>query len=160
MKSNEPLTTCSLKNIGINKPGHIVRLLALLNLENLNRNNKQNPSNHNNISCCVAPNNINSGINIFQTLDKWLEAINLAPLFKKFIESGYDDLEHLIILMNSNYPVTDDVLKSEVKIDKLGYRHRILAKLKQDANFKTNHRHDLSIEKESKSVACEKCFIM
>ncbi|CAG9321621.1 unnamed protein product [Blepharisma stoltei] len=166
MKSNDPITTEMLRSIGINKPGHRTILLALLEEESNPKRRKSvtAASSSSAFGCCAAP-NFNPGINVYPSLDIWLESINLSQLLKKFHDSGYDDIDHLMLLMSSNYPITDETLKNDIKIDKLGHRHRILAKLKQDSNIKAPHKrnvsnYELSIEKETRSVACERCNIM
>lgn len=159
MKSDEPLTLKTLETIGIRKAGHRVRLLALLDFEN--SENTQICTNKSSFSCCTAP-NYTTGLILMPNLEEWLEKINLGYLYRYFKENGYDDLEHLIMLMHSEYPITDDVLKFEIGIDKLGHRHRILAKLREEANIKRHIRNRSGIHMESttKLPACEFCIIM
>lgn len=162
MRSSEPLSLRHLEEIGIKKPGHRVRVLALLEDEILRMRKSLaiNPG----FNCCVAPAATNYHSVFYQTISmqNWLEALQLGFLSRDFVNSGYDDMEHMLMLMNSSYPITEDVLKNDIKIDKLGYRHRILTKLKEDSNpqrhrkFQTN----LQIDKTSQNSACEFCVII
>jgi hypothetical protein len=61
-------------------------------------------------------------------LEQWLAKMNLREHLHNFILSGYDDLDELIFLTKSNYPLTDKVLQS-IGIEKPGYRNRILINL-------------------------------
>ncbi|CAG9322107.1 unnamed protein product [Blepharisma stoltei] len=163
MRSAEPLTLKHLEMMGIKKPGHRVRILALLEDEILRmRKSLAEPSNFN---CCAAPigSQVISSTYHGKNLENWLEELSLGFLIRNFRDSGYDDLDHIWMLMNSNYPITEDVLKNDIKIDKLGYRHRILAKLKEEVNLKRRRpvaQCGLKIEKETQSLACEMCRII
>eukprot|EP00358_Blepharisma_japonicum_P005978 CAMPEP_0202944826 /NCGR_PEP_ID=MMETSP1395-20130829/5718_1 /ASSEMBLY_ACC=CAM_ASM_000871 /TAXON_ID=5961 /ORGANISM="Blepharisma japonicum, Strain Stock R1072" /LENGTH=137 /DNA_ID=CAMNT_0049644101 /DNA_START=910 /DNA_END=1320 /DNA_ORIENTATION=+ len=122
--------------MGIKKPGHRVRVLALLEDEVLRmRKSLAEPSNFN---CCAAPiaSQVISSTYHGKNIENWLDELSLGFLIRNFRDSGYDDLDHIWMLMNSNYPITEDVLKNDIKIDKLGYRHRILAKLNEEATLK------------------------
>lgn len=46
------------------------------------------------------------------------------------MESGFDHFEHLVFLMKGKYRITEKVLQEEIRIEKLGHRHRIMAKLR------------------------------
>lgn len=89
------------------------------------------------------------------------------------MQAGFEDLEHNLALMNSNFPITDEVLHYDIGIEKPGYRHRILAKLQEDCDgvqsFKKtvlgssssrSRKEELIIDKEGQSTACEMCRIM
>ena len=45
--------------------------------------------------------------------------------------AGYENFEFMLLQMNSNNPLTDQVLKNEIGISKLGYRTRIMYKLQE-----------------------------
>jgi hypothetical protein len=68
--------------------------------------------------------------------------------------------------MNTKYPVTDEVLKTDVNVYKLGHRHRLLFKLKQDCGRVKSMLNGvesgdgLTMEREDKSTACELCAVM
>ena len=76
---------------------------------------------------------------------------------EKFVEAGLDDYDQTLFLMTSKYPVTDEFLEKVVGVDKIGYRHRILAKLNSESGFRRTK--GLTIEKEDLRSACE-CIIV
>ena len=69
-------------------------------------------------------------------LRKWLENLKIEKYLNNFIDNGYNSIELLLIQMISSNPLTNEILKEEIKIDKVGYRSRIINKLKEDSkNF-------------------------
>ena len=69
-------------------------------------------------------------------LRKWLENLKIEKYLNNFIDNGYNSIELLFIQMISSNPLTNEILKEEIKIDKVGYRSRIINKLKEDSkNF-------------------------
>ena len=68
-----------------------------------------------------------------QKLKKWLENLKIEDYLTNFIYSGYYSVELLLIQMVSNNPLTNEILKEEIGIDKIGYRTRIINKLKDEA---------------------------
>ena len=81
--------------------------------------------------CCQSKNTFTPGVN---SLKDWLALIKLERYQKLFEQSGYEDLQFVISLMNSRYPI-DDVLLVKIGVNKLGHRMRILAKLLEDAQL-------------------------
>lgn len=65
------------------------------------------------------------------TLRTWLSCLKLASLHHSFVVSGYDCLLSLLKQMSSSYPVTDEILRRDVGVTKLGYRSRLLSKLNE-----------------------------
>lgn len=55
--------------------------------------------------------------------------MKLEGLFDKFVNAGYESLNFLTEHMASDYPITDQVLWTEIGIVKPGHRVRILGKL-------------------------------
>jgi len=168
MRSEMPLTLSHLKEIGIEKAGHRVRLLAGLEeavagpgAEEKRKEQDQGFS----LSFCTVSQAV-SGLALLPSLQQWLDGLKLKHLYQNFVEAGFDDLEHLLALMHSNYPLTDEVLKSEVNIYKLGHRHRLLFKLKQDCGKARRMvgggegAPGVSMEREEKGAACELCQLM
>lgn len=150
-----------LQDAGISLPGHRRRLLAYLETE-LKRTKPQEEALVS-LSCCSAQKTIRE-FTIKPNLHEWLEKISLAQLITNFQESGYDDLEHLLFMMKTQYALNDFLLKSDLGIQKLGHRHRILAKLRQDAFL--YHKQDLStlagglaLRKEGDLVGCAQCVL-
>lgn len=66
-------------------------------------------------------------------LRKWLENLKIEKYLNNFIDNGYNSIELLLIQMISSNPLTNEILKEEIKIDKIGYRSRIINKLKEDS---------------------------
>lgn len=168
MKSDMPLTVGHLKEIGIEKPGYRVRLLAGLEETVVGPAAEQQAKERDSgfsLSFCTVSQAV-GGLSFLPTLQQWLDGLKLKHLHQNFVEAGYDDLEHLLALMHTKYPVTDDVLRSDINIYKLGHRHRLLFKLKQDcckAKRMTGQGEvtpGMSMEREEKTAACELCQLM
>jgi ankyrin repeat protein len=156
MKSNMPINQESLKRIGIKKPGHRIILLAKLEDETRKKPRMSNAKSMNRITWCVnAP--LSPGIDFIITMEDFLDTLGLKQLYRNFIESGLEEYDQVLFLMNSNYPITDEFLQKEVGIEKIGYRHRILSRLNEEARFKK--KNNLRIEREDVRSACE-CTLM
>jgi Ankyrin repeats (many copies)/SAM domain (Sterile alpha motif) len=153
MKSSLPLTENSLIKIGMKKPGHRRKLLATLEA----LSNKENETGIlNSFQCCLA---IPSSLWLHNSipLDQWLEDLNLIDLLEYFKEAGFEELEDLTGLVNTPWNI-DDQLLADIGVDKPGYRHRILAKLRESSSAKKSE--DFLIEKSANTTACEICNIM
>ncbi|CAG9327764.1 unnamed protein product [Blepharisma stoltei] len=171
MRSSMPLNDEILKEIGVKKPGLRKRLLAALDEDALPKPFSLNSKRRQKWRCCSVATPTSEGVS-FPTLRNWLLTLGLDMLLPLFENSGYDDLEHLLALMNSRWPITDEILKNEIKISKPGHRHRILSKLKDDSNgvrtMKRNYggfsnrsrKEDIIVEAEANSTACEICKLM
>ena len=68
-----------------------------------------------------------------QKLKKWLENLKVEDYLINFIYSGYHSIELLFMQMISYNTLTNEMLKEEIGIDKIGYRSRIINKLKDEA---------------------------
>ena len=66
-------------------------------------------------------------------LEDWLKNLKIENYFNNFIKCGYYSLELLLVQMASSNPITSEILKEELKIEKIGYRSRIINKLKEDS---------------------------
>ena len=55
----------------------------------------------------------------------------MEEYYDNFLEAGYPELDSLLALMNTSFALDDEIL-TEIGVEKPGYRHRILAKLKED----------------------------
>lgn len=172
MMSGMPITEENLNKIGIDKPGHRKRLLVALEEEcrpykssrRTNRNQSQGF-----MKCCMAAIPANAGVLNIPELEKWLKMQDLEELFPLFVASGYDDLEHLFVLMNSRWEISDKILMTEIGITKQAHRYKILARLKNDSigfesmkkgGFTSRYRRDeLAIERNTNSTACSSCVI-
>ena len=135
MTSGMPITEESLTKIGIKKIGHRRRLLGALDEESrpikssrrTYRGQQNNP-----LKCCMVAIPTNTGFFSVPDLDKWLNLMNLGYALPLFIDSGYDDLEHMLAMMNTRWEITDKILSQDIGITKQGHRYKVLAKLKND----------------------------
>lgn len=156
MHSNHPLTLDMLEKIGILKPGLRMRLLARLEEENSKRPRMSNCRSLKSISWCAnVPQS--PGVTFSTSIEEFLEGLGLKKLTKKFVDAGLEDYDQILFLMGSKYPVTDEFLEKVIGVEKIGYRHRILAKLNSDAGLRKSR--GLAIEKEDLKSACE-CTIV
>ena len=84
-------------------------------------------------------------------------------MYQTFVDAGYDDLEEILEIMNSPWEITQDDLRV-IGINKPGYRHRILSKLKEDSlGIEMKQyvcRRDIDLEKNINTSACELCIII
>lgn len=153
MKSNIPLSERYLIKIGMKKVGHRRRLLV--NLAALACRNEESGI-LSSIQCCVALANGFMKTNEV-SLDRWLKELNLNDMERVLVEAGFEEVEDLIVLDGSPWAL-DDLTLSGIGISKPGYRHRILAKLKE--NGESRKSTDLVLEKTSTNSACALCYIM
>lgn len=143
MDSCNPITESMLEQVGISKPGHRLRLIALLETE------REAPGN---LSCCMRiprP----SGTFIRSETEDWLDSIGLGYLAEKFEQAGYSDYEHLVLLMTNKCYISDERLKNDIGIEKIGHRQRILSCLREEVKLR---------ERESGRNwdACGMCMVM
>ena len=160
MISPIPITEALLQEIGVCKQGLRKRFLCALN-NFVGKENFDEKKKSIGLSCCS--NGIPNGLWILNVpeLHSWLEQLNLKDLHNHFIDAGYDSLEEIIKIMNSPWEITQEDLKN-IGIDKPGYRHRILSKLKEDSkNVPLNLlvKKPINIETNTKTTACDFCTI-
>lgn len=132
MTSTLPITHEVLEGIGIVKHGHRARLLMKLEqtagVQNLNK-----PQNKSAIDsgweCCQPKHTFTPGVS---NLRDWLALLKIDKYQKLFEQAGYEDLQFMVSLMNSRYPIDDNLL-NKMGISKMGHRMRVLAKLTDDA---------------------------
>lgn len=169
MNSSLPLDLDGLRKIGVKKPGHRVRLLACLEEEARGRLRPRRRAVENSdispFQCCRQV-NPTPGLVVLPTFQQWLDSLNLQYLANLFVDAGFDDLEHLLGLMHTRYQITDQVLKDDIKISKVGYRQRILIRLEEDSMkvdsmFRGKPDDDATLfEKEAATTACNYCVVM
>lgn len=165
-----PITEEILQEIGINRSGLRRRLLAALESElralPTVKSPRREPTNR--LTCCFIPLPINLEVTSLPSLKRWLEQLSLGELCVLFEEEGYDELETLFGLMHSSWPINDSVLR-EIGVQKLGHRHRILARLQEDClAVKTLRRQHggLSSRQRKEEIFLERqrnannCFVM
>ena len=91
----------------------------------------------------------------------WLKDINLELYFFNFVNNGYFSIDLLLIQMISKNPLTDEILKNEIFIEKLGYRTRIMNKLEEEYPLfleKLKNLNTMYINKENSRI-CSDCTI-
>ena len=127
-KNGHFINDYQLKNIGINKSGDRAKILIRIQ-EISNSFDFTMPK-----TVYYYTNN-NEQIEKDTNLNKlllWLKEINLDTYFYNFVNNGYFSIDLLYVQMESKNPLTDEILKNEILIEKLGYRTRILNKLKEE----------------------------
>ena len=156
-KNGHYINDYQLKNIGINKPGDRAKILIRI----------QEKSNLFDFTIPKAVyyfiNNYNEQIEKDENLNKlllWLKEINLDIYISNFINNGYFSVDLLYVQMESKNPLTDEILKNEILIEKLGYRMRILNKLKEEYPLYLNKLKSENIvynQNENNSI-CSSCI--
>jgi hypothetical protein len=86
---------------------------------------------------CKDLNTIEMDENI-NILNNWLKALKIEDYLMNFIRNGYYSIELLLLQMESKNPLTVEILKNEIGIDKVGHRSRIINKLKDEGRSYNN----------------------
>ena len=151
------LIDVQLKLIGISNPGDRARILIRFE-EKSNLFDFIVPK-----SVYYLINNfdkIENDINIIK-LNNWLKKIKLEEYLIKFINNGYYSLELLLVQNLSKNPLSDETLKNEFNIEKLGHRTRILNKLNEESKNYFNHLRNskITFHVEENPKICSECFI-
>ena len=158
-KNNIALTEQNLKDIGINLPGD--RAKILIHLEELagkfpfilekdiiyfNKNEEKNMSLYN-----------------------FLTSINLEEYIETFIHNGYHNAELLYVQMFSKNPITEEILKNDFGLTKIGHIKRIMLNLVScSENYIKKLKHKNIESRNCKSIvfegnpylnSCDTCFI-
>lgn len=161
MKGGLALSYQNLKDIGIGIPGD--RAKILIHLEEISGNFEFSLEKD-----IIYSNQLpqeKSG-----SLYQFLQKINLEEYFQLFLENGYNSAELLFVQMISKNPITEEILKEELGINKIGHLQRILISLKDESEKYVNRlvKKNWKINEESKSIiyeenpylkSCEACFI-
>ena len=122
-KNDIAITDQNLKEIGFKKPG--TRAKFLIHLEE-----KSNLYEFQiNKEIVYFSNNINEN-----KLYRLLSSINLEQYLNNFLINDYTSPELIYIQMISRQPLTDKILLNDIGIDKVGYRMRLINKLKNESN--------------------------
>ena len=90
-------------------------------------------------------------------LKNWLENLKMEDYLMNFISNGYHTIELLLMQMETSNPLTNEILKDEIGIEKIGYRSRIINKLK-DEGRSLKHKllaSALIVNKGEKDKNCE-----
>ena len=124
MKKGLALSYQNLKDIGINNPGD--RAKILIHLEEISQNFDfilENDIIYSNI----IPQEKTGSLYYF------LLKLNLEEYFNNFIENGYNNAELLFIQMASKNPITEDIIRNDLGIEKIGHLQRIMISLKEES---------------------------
>ena len=120
-KNGIAITDDNLREIGIKLPG--IRAKISIHLEELSNlfdfpieREKVYFQNDRNYNC----------------LYRLLSSISLESYINNFINNGYTSPELLFVQMQSKQPFNDEILFREIGIEKIGYRMRILNKIKSE----------------------------
>ena len=76
----------------------------------------------------------------------------------RFVRSGFENFEQLMLVMTSEVPLTHKVLETELGIKKLGHRHRILGSLHEEAA--KWERYTVIAETTGRKSQCVECVII
>ena len=108
---------------------------------------------------CDYYNNIENNKSI-NKLNNWLKDINVENLLNNFISNGYYSLELLLIQLECKEPLNIEKLKRDLGIEKIGFRQRIMNKLKDDKRKLINRlKKNIVITENSNNDICHDCNI-
>jgi ankyrin repeat protein len=156
-KLGNHLTDKQLKDIGINIPGDRAKILIRFE-EKANMFEFTIPKSVYYISYNLEK--MEEDLNICK-LNGWLRNIRLEQYIRNFILNGYFSLDLLLVQAISKNPLTDDILKDDFGIKKLGHRARILNKLKEESKHFSNKLRDsiMSFQTEDNNKICTECIL-
>ena len=161
MKKGLSITYQNLKDIGILNPGDKSKILV--HLEEISQNFDFNLEKD-----IIYSNEIpeeKSG-----SLYHFLHGINLEEYFQYFVDSGFYNAELLFMQMASKNPITEEILKDDIGINKLGHLQRIMISLKEETKKYVDNlrkKSDIGIGKYKSIIfdenpylkSCEACLI-
>jgi hypothetical protein len=161
MRTATPLDEAMLVEIGLDKVGHRLRLLARLDDEvRMPLLSSSGVFRRDPIRCCGMSTRTDQAI---PSLPQWLASMRLESLVSLFTESGLDDTEANLYLMTTNYPITEQVL-TDIGVVKPGYRIRLLARLRHDSLNLTRREQmalrGIEMEANERTSVCESCRVM
>ena len=159
-KNGIALSEKNLKDIGIKLKGD--RAKILIHLEELAGNF------HFLLEKDIIYNNLIEE-NKNNSLYKFLASINLEDYINIFYEKGYYNAELLYIQMVSKNPITEDILKNEFGLNKIGHIKRILLNLQscsenyilrlKNKNKESQYYKSVVFDSNPYLKACEACLI-
>ena len=127
-KNDIAITDKQLKLSGLNIPGDRAKILIRLQ-EKAGNFSFPIPQE---VYHIYQSDNYNEDKNIIK-LKNWLDELKIGIYLENFMKNGYHSLELMMLQMESKNPLTDEILKEEIGIDKIGHRSRIINKLIDDA---------------------------
>ena len=132
-KSGSAIDDKQLKEAGINFPGDRAKILIHLQEK---AGNFIFPIPKEVYYICQSENYKNDrNIN---KLNEWLKALKIENYLEGFIKNGYHSVELMLLQMESKNPLTDEILKDEIGISKIGHRSRIINKLIEEGKSLNN----------------------
>ena len=151
------ITDENLKESGILIPGD--RIKIIIKIQDLANNFSFEIPNEV-FYCCDKLKKKKKDKNIIK-LNNWLKSISLENLLNNFISNGYFSLELLLIQVISKEPLNLNKLKNDLGIEKIGFRQRIMNKLKDDSRkFINKLKSNILIVDENKSnQICNDCYL-
>ena len=133
-KTGIAITDNQLKSAGINIPGDRAKILIRLQ-EKAGNFNFQVPKEVYYICQNIEDYSEDKNIN---RLKSWLEELKVDNYLDNFVKNGYHSLELMLLQIESKNQITEDILKDEIGIDKIGHRSRIINGLKEEAKVAYN----------------------
>lgn len=132
MKSGFGITDANLKEVGIVKPGDRARIL--IRLQELSNGFDFNvPFNVVYYRNKKDFKDVKYDFHV-KAMMNWLRELKMEKYLEKFYNNGYHSMELIYIQMVSVCPFGEKTLEEEIGISKIGYRTRILNKIKEDSD--------------------------
>lgn len=141
MTTPVPISIDLLVNIGM-KTGHAKQLLCKLEQPLVVSPVKP--------VCCYNPCLSESSLGSIDSLYDWLGGIQLAHLYTKFVYAGYDRIEMIHEVMDSQYAITDYELEKDIGVTSQTNRLRILETLLDERRSK---------EANPRRKSCSQCIV-
>ena len=127
-KTTIAITDQQLKETGIDIPGDRAKILIRLQEK---AGNFMYPIPKNVYHICNNLDNYKNDYHIIK-INEWLKELKIENYLENFVQNGYHSVELLLIQMASKNPITDEILKDELRINKIGHRARIINKLLEE----------------------------
>lgn len=150
------ITDSNLKEAGILLPGDRAKILILVQQAAKNFPFEVPNSVY---YTCTDMSNVDNDPHI-KKLSNWLKSLKVESYLNNFVSNGYHSLELLQLQMESKQPLTNEILMNEIGIEKIGYRARIINKLKEEGRTLWNKLKTsvLIIDKGGNNKFCE-CIV-
>ena len=122
-----------LKELGIDLPGDRAKILIRL-LEKAENFSFPIPQE---VYYVCLNDDIKNDKNI-NKLNDWLSSLKIECYLESFIKNGYHSIELMLLQMETKNPLTDEILRDEIGISKIGHRARIINKLLEEGKSLNN----------------------
>ena len=97
------------------------------------------------------------------SLAEWLGAIQLGAYYDAFLAAGFDNLGQLLVVHMGDFRITDEILRDELGMGKIGHVRKLIMKLDEEVARLPGGRKGYvapAVEKIGRLEACKKCVIM